>query len=289
MEKNRQKAQEERRKRKEKIERNLDNIDHTIVVMSGKGGVGKSTVATNLAAELAIQGFEVGLLDCDMHGPSIPKMVGISYSERPSESDSYIEPITTDFGLKIMSLGSLLPDEDSPVVWRGPLKMKTIQQFLGDVDWGNLDYLIFDLPPGTGDEPLSIAQLIPNSDGAVIVSTPQEVALQTIRRSVNFAEEVNLPVLGLVENMSGFVCPNCGEKVDIFRSGGGENLSEELEVPFLGRIPLDPEVVESGEKGKPIVLEENSKAAKAFKDIVTEMKNSLKGDSPESSQPEDAE
>ncbi|MFP4005683.1 MAG: P-loop NTPase [Candidatus Hadarchaeia archaeon] len=287
MEENRKKAQKEMAERKKKIAQNIEKIDHTVVVMSGKGGVGKSTVAANLAAELAMRDFQVGLLDCDMHGPSIPKIVGISYEERPGGSESSIEPISTDYGLKVISLGSMLPEKDSPVVWRGPLKMRTIQQFLGDVEWGNLDYLVFDLPPGTGDEPLSIAQLIPDPDGAVIVTTPQEVALQTIRRSVNFAEKVDLPVLGLVENMSGFVCPHCGEEVNIFRSGGGEDLSDELDIPFLGRIPLDGKIVESGEEGRPIVLEESNDASKAFKDIVAEMKNSLKKGSKDTSRQEE--
>lgn len=284
----RKKAKEMMIKRKEEIAQNIGDVDHTMVVMSGKGGVGKSTVAANLAVELVMEDFKVGLLDCDMHGPSIPKIVGISYEEKPTGTDSSIEPISTDFGLKVMSLGSLLPEKDSPVIWRGPLKMKTIQQFLGDVNWGNLDYLVFDLPPGTGDEPLSIAQLIPDPDGAIIVTTPQKVALQTIRRSINFAKEVDLPVLGLIENMSGFVCPYCGKEVDIFHSGGGEELSEELNVPFLGRVPLDPDIVESGERGRPIVLEGDSDAAKAFKEIVTEMKQFLNKGPKYSSQSEDS-
>lgn len=273
MEGDKEKARKAMAEAKEKITQNIEGVDHKIIVMSGKGGVGKSTVAANIAAELTNQGFEVGLMDCDMHGPSIPKLVGISYENRPTGTSSSIKPISTSFGLKVMSLGSLLPEKDSPVVWRGPLKTRTIQQFLGDVDWPDLDYLVFDLPPGTGDEPLSVAQFIPEPDGAVIVSTPQEVALQTIRRSINFAKEVGLPVLGLIENMSGFVCPHCGNKVDIFRSGGCEDLSEELGVPFLGRIPLDPDIVESGEEGQPIVLKSDSDASEAFKNIVCKMQN----------------
>lgn len=271
-----EKAMMEKRKRISQTLR--ENVKHTVAVMSGKGGVGKSTVAANIATALKLRDYEVGLMDCDMHGPSIPKIVGVSYGKRPTGTDKAINPVLTDFGLKLISLGSLLPEEDSPVIWRGPLKMKAIQQFLGDVNWGKLDYLVFDLPPGTGDEPLSIAQLIPDPDGAVIVTTPQEVALQTIRRSVNFAEEVDLPVLGLIENMSGFVCPNCGERVDIFGAGGGVNLSEELDIPLLGKIPLDPEIVRSGEKGRPVVLEEDSKAANAFNDITTEIEKAVKKD-----------
>ncbi|KXA90349.1 hypothetical protein AKJ62_01095 [candidate division MSBL1 archaeon SCGC-AAA259D14] len=270
---NRKESKNRMQEMEEKIDQNLKDIEHKLVVMSGKGGVGKSTVAANLATGLSLRGYDVGLLDCDMHGPSIPQIVGISYDEKPTGTDNSLNPISTDYGLKVMSLGTLLPSEDSPVVWRGPLKMKTIQQFLGDVNWGKLDYLVFDLPPGTGDEPLSIAQLIPDSDGAIIVTTPQEVALKTIRRSVNFAQKVELPVFGLIENMSGFVCPHCGEKIEIFHSGGGEELSNDLDIPFLGKIPLDPAVVESGEVGKPIVLEKNSSGAEAFDDIISRVEN----------------
>lgn len=270
---NRKESKNRMQEMEEKIDQNLKDIEHKLVVMSGKGGVGKSTVAANLATGLSLRGYDVGLLDCDMHGPSIPQIVGISYDEKPTGTDNSLNPISTDYGLKVMSLGSLLPSEDSPVVWRGPLKMKTIQQFLGDVNWGKLDYLVFDLPPGTGDEPLSIAQLIPDPDGAVIVTTPQEVALKTIRRSVNFAQKVELPVFGLIENMSGFVCPHCGEKIEIFHSGGGEELSNDLDIPFLGKIPLDPAVVESGEVGKPIVLEKNASGAEAFDDIISRVEN----------------
>jgi len=172
----------------------------------------------------------------------------------------------------------MLPESDSPVVWRGPLKSRAIAQFLSDVKWGNLDYLVVDLPPGTGDEPLSIAQLIPNPDGAVIVTTPQDVALLTIRRAVNFARTVGLPIIGLVENMSGFICPHCGGEVDIFKSGGGEKLASELGIPFLGKIPLDPNIVKSGESGKPFMLDPDSKSAKIFGDIVDRIERSLDGE-----------
>lgn len=262
---------------REAIANKLEKIDYKIPVMSGKGGVGKSTIATNLAAALSSRDYDVGLMDCDMHGPSVPKLLNLQGVE-PTSSQSMIDPITTDFGLRVVSLDSFLPSEDSPVIWRGPLKMKTIQQFLGDVNWGDLDYLIFDLPPGTGDEPLSIAQLIPDPTGTVIVTTPQEVALQTIRRAVNFAKEVGLPVLGLVENMSGFICPNCGERVDIFKSGGGKDLSEELGIPFLGEVPLDPGIVESGERGKPFVLCEDTKGSDIFSGIVDKLESSVRGE-----------
>jgi len=259
----------------DKISKSLASVEHKIAVISGKGGVGKSTVAANLATALSMHGYKTGLMDCDMHGPSIPKIVGIRYDERPTGEDSAINPVITDFGLKVISLGNLLPEEDSPVIWRGPLKTKTIQQFLGDVNWGSLDFLIFDLPPGTGDESLSIAQLLPDLDGAAIVTTPQEVALQTIRRTVNFADKVNVSVLGLIENMSGFICPHCGERTDIFGSGGGKDVSSELNIPFLGKVPLDPEIMRSGEAGKPFVLEEDSKAAETFNRIVDEIESSI--------------
>ncbi len=273
--KNMQKGQDEA---KEKIAEIMSDVKHKIMIMSGKGGVGKSTVAANIATALKARGYETGLLDCDMHGPSIPKIVGVRDKDATTDGES-MNPIKTDFGLEVISIDPLLPEEDSPVIWRGPLKMKTLQQFLGDVNWGKLDYLIFDLPPGTGDEPLSIAQLIPEPDGTVIVTTPQEVALQTIRRSVNFAEKIDLPVLGIVENMSGFVCPNCSEEVDIFNSGGGKELAEELGIPFLGKIPLDSKIVESGEEGKPIVLDQESESAIAFEDIVTGIEDSFKKES----------
>lgn len=261
---------------KKKIAQRLKKVKHKIAVMSGKGGVGKSTIAANLAMALAKDGLETGLLDCDMHGPSIPKIMGIE-DEKPTGTKSGINPIVTKEGLKVISLGLMLPEKDSPVVWRGPLKMKAIQQFLGDVNWGDLDYLVFDLPPGTGDEPLSIAQLIPEPDGAIIVTTPQDVALLTIRRAVNFSRGVGLPILGLIENMSGFVCPYCGREVDIFKSGGGEDLASELGIPFLGKIPLDPDIVKSGEEGRPFVIEPESKSAEIFENIVNKMKKSLGG------------
>lgn len=261
----------------EKIAQNMDKVNHTLIVMSGKGGVGKSTVAANLATGLSQRGYDVGLIDCDMHGPSIPKILGIGEDVKPTGTDSSINPIQSEHGPAVISLAPFLPESDSPVIWRGPLKMRTIQQFLADVDWGELDYLVFDLPPGTGDEPLSIAQLIPEPDGSVIVTTPQEVALQTIRRAVNFSKKVDLPVIGLIENMSGFVCPKCGEKVDIFKSGGGEDLANELDIPFLGSIPLDPKIVESGEEGKPFILKEGSKAADSFNKSIDDIVNSVEG------------
>ncbi len=248
------------------ITENLKKIKHILVVMSGKGGVGKSTVAANLAVALAGEGKEVGILDIDIHGPNIPKMLGIE-DERIMGDDSGMLPIPVSPHLKAMSMAFLLKDKDSPVIWRGPLKMKAIKQFIGDVKWGDLDYLVIDLPPGTGDEPLSIAQLIP-AGKAIIVTTPQDVALLDSRKAVVFARTLNMPVLGIIENMSGFVCPYCGKEIDLFKVGGGRKAADDLGVPFLGAIPIDGRIVESGDAGKPFVIYENMKAADAFNGIV---------------------
>lgn len=239
-----------------------------MIVLSGKGGVGKSTVSANLALALSEKGYKVGLLDSDIHGPSIPKMLGLE-NIQPEVNETGFNPVVVPPNLKVMSMGFLLQDSDSPVIWRGPLKMGVIKQFIGDVNWGDLDYLIVDLPPGTGDEPLSIAQLIPNSDGAVIVTTPQDVALISVRKSINFVRKMNMPVVGIIENMSGFTCPHCGKNIDVFKTGGGVKASKDFLVPFLGKIPIDPRIVETGDSGKPfIVTNAKSDAAKAFVDIV---------------------
>jgi Mrp family chromosome partitioning ATPase len=254
----------------------LDNVEHKIVIMSGKGGVGKSTIAANLAFTLSMKGVEVGLLDCDIHGPSIPMMLGIG-NERPLGSPSGIAPVVVPPHLKVMSMGFLLPDKDTPVIWRGPLKMGAIRQFLEEVNWGALGYLIVDLPPGTGDEPLSMAQLLPQPDGAVIVTTPQDVALLSVRKSINFARALEMPIIGLIENMSGFICPHCGKSVELFKTGGGLKACVDMGVPFLGSIPFDTKVVESGDSGKSFVLEhQDSAAAEAFKGIAAKIEDSLK-------------
>lgn len=246
----------------------LDNIKHKILVLSGKGGVGKSTVAANIAMTFAMRGLNVGLLDVDIHGPDIPMMLGIE-DMRLGGNGAKIEPVIVPPNLKVISMGFLLANRDTPVIWRGPLKMKAIQQFLFDVDWGELDFLIMDLPPGTGDEPLSIAQMVPNGDGAVIVTTPQEVALLDSRKAVNFVRTLKLPVIGIVENMSGFKCPKCGHEIQLFKIGGGEKAATELGVPFLGRIPIDPQIVDTGDKGAPVVLlNPKSPGGAAFKPIV---------------------
>ncbi len=246
-----------RRPDNKEIQDNLRNVNHVLVVMSGKGGVGKSTVAVNVALALSQRGKSVGLLDCDIHGPSVPKLLGIEKAV-PSASKEGIEPIEVPPRVKVMSMAFLLPSTDSPVIWRGPVKMKMIKDFLGLVKWGELDYLIIDLPPGTGDEPLSIGQLIPRCDGVIIVTTPQEVALLSVRKSITFAQMLGMPILGIIENMSGFRCPHCLEQVDVFGSGGGEKAADELKIPFLGKIPLDARIVRSGDEGKPFVLSESN-------------------------------
>ena len=246
----------------------LGRIRHKILVMSGKGGVGKSTVATNLAISLALAGKKVGLLDVDIHGPSIPKMLHLDAADIQMK-DGAIQPVEIA-GLKVMSIGFLLQDRDAAVIWRGPMKMSVIKQFLKDVNWGDLDYLVIDSPPGTGDEPLSVCQLAAPVDGAVLVTTPQDVATADVRKSINFCRQLNLPVLGVVENMSGFLCPKCGEVTDIFKAGGGEKMAADMKVPFLGRIPIDPAVGEACDAGKPFVYHHSrTETAKAFERIVT--------------------
>jgi len=267
------------KKTKDKLDKKLGRIKHKIMVMSGKGGVGKTTVAVNLAFQLALKGRNVGLLDADIHGPNVPKMLGIE-DMRPEASSAGIKPVKIPIGrmhgLCVMSIAFLLPDTDSAVIWRGPLKMGAIKQFIEDVEWGDLDYLIVDLPPGTGDEPLSVAQLMP-VDGAVIVTTPQDVALLDSRKSVNFAKQLNVPVIGIVENMSGFKCPHCKKEINLFKIGGGERAAAELNVPFLGRIQINPEIVNSGDSGKPFVLSNpNSDTLKSFNEIIDKINEFLK-------------
>jgi len=251
-----------------RLKRSMARIRHKIMVMSGKGGVGKTTVAVNMAVALAMRGYEVGILDADIHGPNVPKMLNIEHGDVMADEDGLM-PVLVPPHLKVMSMAFLLQNPDTPVVWRGPIKMGALRQFLAEVKWGDLDFMIVDLPPGTGDEPLTIAQLIEDADGAIIVTTPQDVALLDSRKSVTFAQALKLPVLGIVENMSGLVCPHCHGVIDLFKVGGGEKAAEEMGVPFLGRVPLDPEVVLGGDDGTPIVLKERENpASKAFEEIV---------------------
>jgi len=259
-----------------KINKNLGNIKHKIIVLSGKGGVGKSTVSANLAISLADKGYAVGLLDSDFHGPSIPKILGIEDQRLLANQEGIINPVLATKNLKVMSIGFLLEDRDTPVIWRGPLKMNVMRQFIGDVNWGKLDYLIIDLPPGTGDEPLSVAQLIPNTDGAIVVTTPQDVALVSVRKSINFVKKMNIPIVGIIENMSGFKCPYCGKHIDIFKTGGGEKAARDFGVPFLGKVPIDPEIVEGGDSGVPIFLKNpEADSSKAFAEIVENIEKNI--------------
>ena len=250
MDKKVQKTQDLLQKPQEsKLITNMRAIKNKIMVMSGKGGVGKSTVAANLAAQLALKGFKVGLLDSDIHGPSIPKMFGIE-DTRPEVDEKGIVPVPVTENLKVMSIALLLEDKDSPIIWRGPAKMAAIKQFLEDVSWGKLDYLIVDLPPGTGDEPLSIAQLIEKVDGAVVVTTPQDMALVSVRKSITFAHMLKVPVIGIVENMSVIICPHCDEKINLFGKGGVEKAAKDFDVPVLASLPMDPEIAEIEDNGQ---------------------------------------
>lgn len=269
----------------EKLKKRLSRIDHKIIVLSGKGGVGKSTVAVNLAVSLSIIGKRVGLLDTDIHGPSIPVMLNLAGTAVHASEDGILPVEIGD--MKVMSIGFLLPERDDAVVWRGPVKMGVIQQFLQDVDWGDLDYLIIDSPPGTGDEPLSICQLIENPDGAVIVTTPQEVAVTDVRKSINFCRLLKMPILGVIENMSGFICPKCGEVTNVFDFGGGEEIASKFGVPFLGRIPLDPKIVQACDSGIPFTrLHSETETAALFQDIFRPIIN-LSSKSENSQQGED--
>jgi len=256
------------------VKERMKDIKHKIVVMSGKGGVGKTTVTVNLAMALAKRGKEVGILDADIHGPNIPKMLGAE-DMMPEIGDGKIRPVSVPPRIKLMSMAFLLSSKDAAVIWRGPVKMGAIRQFLADVEWGKLDYLIVDLPPGTGDEPLSIAQLIQEIDGAIIVTTPQDVALLDSRKAVTFANTLQMPVIGIIENMSGFICPKCRERTDIFKVGGGKRAALDMGVPFLGSIPIEKGVVESSDNGVPVVLDEQSEAGRVFEEIAAKVEEAV--------------
>lgn len=222
---------------------------HSIIVMSGKGGVGKSTISANLAVSLSLNGYNVGILDADLTSPSVPRLLGLTGNIEVEENQ--LVPVSYSDKLKVLSTGFLVPSPDHAIIWRGGMKMGAIRQFINETKWGALDFLVVDLPPGTGDEPLSIVQEL-QPDGALIVTTPQEVALVSSRKSIDFARKVEVPIIGIVENMSGYTCPTCGTQVAIFKSGGGERSAKELDVPFIVHIPLDSTICESGDSGKPI-------------------------------------
>ncbi len=251
------------------ITRSLGKIKNKILVMSGKGGVGKSTVSVNLALGLAAKGHKVGLMDVDLHGPDVIRMLNLTGTlEPPKNATDLVAPLEYNDNLKVVSLEYMMKDRDEAIIWRGPLKIQAIRQFVADMDWGELDYLIIDAPPGTGDEPLSVAQTIPLVK-AVVVTTPQKVALADVRKSLNFCRTVEMEVVGIIENMSGFVCPECNTTVDIFKTGGGEELSREFDLPFLGAIPMDPKVVIAGDDGVPYLSSDaKSPATEAFAKVV---------------------
>ncbi len=303
---NEQKAQMEQAyqqmQRKMRISKLDEGIKHKIMVLSGKGGVGKSTVATGLALSLARQGKKVGLMDIDITGPNVPIMLGLEEADLNVE-DGQIHPAEGPNGVKVISMAFLLEDPDKPVIWRGPIKLGAIQQFIGDVSWGELDALIIDFPPGTSDEPLTVSQSLPGIDGVVIVTTPQDVALLDSRKSINFAKTISVPVLGVVENMSGYTIRGSAEPnstisvmgpegvmkecdsdsegnwditLDVFKSGGGEEASDEMGVPFLGTLPFDPGIVRGGDDGvHRIIAEPEGNTAKAFESIVDNIMGQL--------------
>lgn len=262
----------------QQLKARMSKVRHKIAVISGKGGVGKSVVTVNLAMAFAMHGYvnRLGIFDADITGPCVPKMLGV-HGQRLQVGPSGAFPVIGPMGIKVVSMDFLLQSEETPVIWRGPLKMKAIGEFLSDIVWGELDFLFIDLPPGTGDEPLSIMQLIPEMDGVVIVTIPSEVSQIVVKKAVSFSRKLNMPVIGIIENMSGFVCPKCGAETDIFKVGGGQKIAEDLRIPFLGRIPIDPEICEDSDKGMPFVVEHmNSPAAKAFMEIVERIENFLK-------------
>jgi ATP-binding protein involved in chromosome partitioning len=253
----------------------MGKIKHKIAIISGKGGVGKSTVTVNLAVAFAQMGNRVGVLDADIHGPSVPRLLGLE-GQHVKTGPTGVFPVEGLLGLKVMSIDFFLPEE-APTIWRGPLKMRAIRQFLSDIVWGELDFLFIDLPPGTGDEPLSIAQLLPEMDGVVIVTMPTGLSSSVVKKAITFSERLHMPIIGVVENMSGFVCPHCGKKTEIFQSSGGKKMAQETGVPFIGSIPIDPTVSADSDRGLPFIIEhKDSAAAKAFIEIVEKVSASLK-------------
>ena len=239
----------------------MKNIKHKILVLSGKGGVGKSTIAANLAVWLSMSRGKVGLLDVDIHGPSVPKLLGLE-QQKPDYASDKIIPARCGQTLEVMSIGFLLRSDNDAVIWRGPMKHNIINNFVSNVAWGEIDYLVVDCPPGTGDEPLSIVQLIPGIDGAVVITTPQQLSVIDVKKCVTFCRQLNVPVLGVIENMAGFVCPSCGQKTEIFTGRDGKEIADELNTPFLGDIPLDPYLALTSDIGKPLIYSDTESPTK---------------------------
>ncbi|AXV37365.1 MAG: ATP-binding protein [Methanobacterium sp. BRmetb2] len=259
-----------------KITKKMSHIKHKIAVMSGKGGVGKSTIAVNLATAFLKKGYKAGILDSDIHGPNIPRMLGIGDSFLKFEKNQIL-PIKTDDDMEVISTKFLLPDEDSPIIWRGPKKTGAIRQFLSDVKWGDLDVLIIDNPPGTGDEPLTILQSIPSLDGVIIVTTPQSVSLDDVKKCINMLKHLNISIIGLLENMSGFVCPHCNEEFSIFGQNNGEKIAEKMDIPFLGSLSVDINVSESIDNGIPVLKQNpDSVFSKGFFKIFSKIEDYIK-------------
>jgi ATP-binding protein involved in chromosome partitioning len=260
------------------LRRRMDRVKHKIAVISGKGGVGKSLVTVNLAAALAMHGRNgrIGILDADIHGPSVPKMMGLR-DARLQVGPPGTFPAIGPLNIRVISMAFLLHSVEDPVIWRGPLKMTAIRQFLSEIVWGDLDYLLIDLPPGTGDEPLSVLQLLPEMDGVIIVTIPSEVSEDVVRKAVTFSRKMDVPILGIVENMSDVVCPHCGQSFEVFGDGGGERVSSDMGIPLLGKIPLDPQISAAMDAGTPfIAAQPDTPAANEFRSIVEKIEESTK-------------
>lgn len=259
-------------------QQSLQKIKHKLMVMSGKGGVGKTSVSVNLAIALAARGFKVGLLDVDIHGPDIPRMLGLQ-GMLGVDAGRRMTPMRFSENLTAVSMEALMQDKDEAVIWRGPMKHGAIRQFIGEVAWGALDFLVIDAPPGTGDEPLTVAQLIKDAQ-AVIVTTPQEVALADVRKSINFCKTVKMEIFGVIENMSGYTCPHCSQTIDIFGSGGGEKTALAAGLPFLGKVPFDPDIVQCADAGISFQAQHaGSPAANAFLNIAASVAARIANDS----------
>jgi len=270
---------EEQKDEKTLLNLRMSRIKHKIAIISGKGGVGKTLVTVNLAVSLAMRGRNgrIGLLDADIHGPCVPKMLGMK-GNHLEVGPPGVFPALGLLNIKVVSMGFLLPSDEEPIIWRGPLKMGAIKQFLSEIEWGYLDYLLIDLPPGTGDEPLSVLQLLPDIDGVIIVTIPSEVSKDVVKKAVTFARKMDVPIIGIVENMSGMICPHCGGKIDVFKRGGGEKMAVEMGVPMLGSIPLDPRISEDSDAGTPFIVEhKDSEASKVFLAMVQNIEKFVEG------------